>query len=397
MDILFVFASCLFFLWVLRELFFWIFIWQENEYRQDRVFYFLKNRIKKLRPLNIFLTVIKFIILFSYIFIIFNERFLNLYQYIIVSLFIFQSYLVLQDIYHNQIKKPRLNLRAASIIILTIFTIFLLFTVPLTDKYFWLLLVDLVLFSIIYFFVIIFLFPIEIYNDWKIEKAGRKIRFFKNLLVITVTGSVGKSLVKDYLAEVLNKKFNVVKTKGKNNTITGIASTILKEIDKDTEIFIAEISAYKKGEINLLCEFIRPTIGILTAINSHYLPLFKTLENIKKTNYELVNYLPKNGFCLFAGGNNNTFSLYKKSKKTKVLYKIYKNQYVPKNNIKEIAAYNVEKKQEKILFDISINQQIFHFKINNHKHLEQLLPAIYLANHFGMTEKEIKLALLELK
>src|SRR6185503_11606523 len=268
MDVLFVFASCLFFLWVLRELFFWVFVWQANEYRQDRFFYFLRNRLKKAKLLNILFIILKSSILFSYVYVIFNDNFLTLYQYVIIGLFVLQAYLVLRDTYRNQIKKPLLDFRANSIIVLTIATIFLLFAIPLTDRFFWLLLIDAAIFPLVIFFVLLFVFPIEIYNDWKIEKAGRRIRSYKNILVIAVTGSVGKSMVKDYLAEILKYKFNVVKTKGKGNTMPGIAKTILEEINNSTEIFIAEISAYKKGEINLLCEFIRPTIGILTAINS---------------------------------------------------------------------------------------------------------------------------------
>lgn len=397
MEVFFVVASCLFFLWVLRELFFWVFIWQENEYRQDRFFYYLKNRIKKTKFFTLAFVITKSIIFFSYIIVIFNDNFQNYYQYIIILFFIFEAYLVLRDIYHNQIKKPRLNLRANSIIILTIITVFLLFTIPLTDRFFWLLLIDLSIFPMIMFYVFLFMFPIEIYTDWKIEKAGQKIRSYKNLLVIAVTGSVGKSLVKDYLAEILGKRFAVVKTKGKNNTITGIASTIIKDLSKNTEIFIAEISAYKVGEINLLCRFIRPTIGILTAINSHYLPLFKTIENIKKTNNELVNYLPKNGFCLYTGNNKNTLSLYKNSKKTKVIYKTADNHEVGGKGINEISAYNIQKKKQRISFDIQLNQEQFHFQLGIHHHLEQVLPAIYIAHHLGMTEKEIKQALMQLK
>src|SRR6185503_13719570 len=140
MDVLFVFASCLFFLWVLRELFFWVFVWQANEYRQDRFFYFLRNRLKKAKLLNILFIILKSSILFSYVYVIFNDNFLTLYQYVIIGLFVLQAYLVLRDTYRNQIKKPLLDFRANSIIVLTIATIFLLFAIPLTDRFFWLLL-----------------------------------------------------------------------------------------------------------------------------------------------------------------------------------------------------------------------------------------------------------------
>lgn len=397
MDILFVVASCFFFLWVLRELFFWVFVWQENEYRQDRLWYFIKNKIKKTKIATSFFIVLKASIFLSYVFVLVYDAYLILYQYVIIALFIFEACLVLRDIYHNQIKKPQLNFRANSIILLTIVTIFLLFTIPLTDKFFWLLLIDLAIFPLVSFFVLLFVFPIEIYTDWKIEKAGIKIRSYKSLLVIAVTGSTGKSLVKDYLAEILGNKFLTVRTEGKNNTMPGVAHTILEKVTKETQIFIAEISAYKKGEINQLCEFIRPTIGILTAIDSHYLPLFKTLENIKKTNNELVTYLPKHGVCLFTGDNKNTVELYKNSKKTKVLYKVLNSQLMQKGLANQIVAYNIEKKKQKTSFDVLINQEQLHFQIQSHHHLEKILPALYIAHYLGMTEKEIKRALFLLK
>src|SRR6185369_9060320 len=175
------------------------------------------------------------------------------------------------------------------------------------------------------FYVILFVFPIEIYTDWQIEKAGQKIREHPKVQVIAVTGSVGKSLTKDYLATLLSQKYLVIKTEGKNNTAIGVAKTIIKKLDSNTEFFIAEISAYHQGEIGMLTRLIRAKIGVLTAITNQHLSLFKSLENIKKTNFELVESLPKQGFCLFSGDNQNTLSLYKKSKKTKVLYKTAKS------------------------------------------------------------------------
>lgn len=395
MNVLFIFTSSLFFLWVLRELFFWLTAWQKNEYRQDRFFATVKIKVKKFKPLHTLFYIGKWLLFFAYFFVIFDDDLLLPYQYLIVGFYLFQSIFLLKEIYRNTLKKPFLTLRATIIIFLTLATILSFFAIPLFDRFFWLLFVDLITPLVVGFFVLLFLFPIEIYNDWQVEKAGVKIRTHPKLLVIAVTGSSGKSLVKDYVAILLSNKFNVIKTDGKNNTAIGVARTILKKLESNTQIFVAEISAYQRGEIAMLCELIRPKIGILTAINNHYLSLFKTLENIKRTNYELVESLPKQGFCIFNGNNKNTVSLYKRSPKRKVLYANVDS--IESLNAREIVAFNIRQKQKRTTFTIALRDRQLTLTVSASHHIDSLLPAIYLASYLGMTDKEIKREIALLK
>jgi len=395
MNILFIFTSSLFFLWVIREVFFWLTLWQQNDYRRDRFFVVLKARIRRPKLLSLVFIIGKLFLFFFYIVVIFNDSYLSVYEYAIIIFYLLQSFVLGQEIYRNSLKKPALTLRGTFIILLTFATVFLFFAVPLVDRFFWLLFIDCLVPFFVSCFVLLFSFPIEIYSDWQIEKAGRKIRANKKLLVISVTGSYGKSLTKDYIAAVLQTKFNVVKTEGKNNTAIGVSRTILNNIASDTEIFVAEISAYQRGEIGMLCELIRPKIGVLTAINNHYRSLFHSLENIKKTNYELVESLPKSGLCLFDGNNKNTESLYKNSKKGKVLYRtsLSEPSAIAKN---EIVACNMVKKQDKCSFDLFMRGKSMHLIVHGQHHIEQLLPGIYLADFLGMSPAEIKRAVASL-
>lgn len=390
MDVLFIFISSLFFLWVIRELFYWLAIWQENEYRQDRFFAAFKKKLKRYKsPASLF-QIVKWLIFFYYGFVIFKDNLLPIYQYSIIILYLFQSFFLLQEIYQNHLKKPELTMRAVLIITLTLTTILLIFAIPLMDRFFWLLFVDLVTPLVVAFYVLLFAFPIEIYSDWKIEKAVRKIRSHSNLTVIAVTGSVGKSMTKDYIARILQKKYKVIKTDGKNNTAIGVAHTILQKLEDNTQIFVAEISAYQPGEISMLCKLIRPKIGVLTAINSQYITLFKNLENITRTNYELVSSLPAHGFCLYNGDNKNTFGLYKKSRKGKVLYRTTKVNGVAKEGEREIVAYNIQHKVKRTVFSVRLKKKKVDLIFHSAHHIDQLLPAIYLASSLGMSEQEIK-------
>ena len=186
-------------------------------------------------------------------------------------------------------------------------------------------------------------------------------------------------------------KYKVIKTHGADNTLTGISSTINKHLESDTEIFVAEMSAYKMGEIAALCRYIRPKIGVLTGINSQFKNLFKTQENINKTNYELVQSLPKKGKCIFNGNNKYTAGLYKKSKSIKVLYATeLSKHFVPNPDIK---AFHITHKPKRIIFNVQLREtSLMNLSINAALNVEYIMPAIYIAYSLGMSEAEIKKA-----
>lgn len=395
MDVVYILISSLFFLWVVRDMFYWVAMWQHNEYRPDRFFAEVNDK-KQRRPLLYgLIAILKIVLLLGFLYIALHDGFLIYYQYAVASLFFLQAFFIGREIYSNNLKKPKLTARVILIIFLTFITILVLFELQLMDRFFWLLLIDFLISFIVGLYVFLFSFPIELYGDWQIERAMKKLRSNRDLLIIGVTGSYGKSIVKDTIAHVLEFKYKVIKTKDADNTLVGISETILRNLESDTEIFVAEMSAYKRGEIAALCRYVRPKIGVLTGINNHYLPVFRTMDNLKKTNFELVESLPKTGFCVFNGNNKYTTELYSRSKKQKVIYSTKDtHKYVPQD---AIMASNILHKGKRLSFDIQINDTYMHFTLNTHQTLESLLPAIYLANYLGMSELEIKKALAGLK
>ncbi|GAI08215.1 unnamed protein product, partial [marine sediment metagenome] len=71
-----------------------------------------------------------------------------------------------------------------------------------------------------------------------IRKAKRKRAEFKDLLVIGITGSYGKTSTKEFLATILAEKFNILKTKEHQNTEIGVSQCILNDLQPEHEIFI---------------------------------------------------------------------------------------------------------------------------------------------------------------
>lgn len=128
------------------------------------------------------------------------------------------------------------------------------------------------------------------YND-----AKRIIESHKNLIIIGVTGSFGKTSTKNYLASILAEKYNVLVTPGNFNTLLGVIRTIREQLRPYHQVFIVEMGAKQRNDIKEICDLVHPAIGIVTAVGEMHLETFKSVENIQDTKFELINSLPANG------------------------------------------------------------------------------------------------------
>ncbi len=137
-------------------------------------------------------------------------------------------------------------------------------------------------------------------------------KYRSNLKIIGITGSYGKTSTKEIVSHVLSSKYQVLKTPHNWNTNLGISKTILANLNSKHQVFVAEIGAYKKGEIKSICAWLKPDIGILTGINKQHLSLFGSLENTQKAKSELIDSLDKNGLAFFNVSNNYVKQLMKK-------------------------------------------------------------------------------------
>jgi len=122
-----------------------------------------------------------------------------------------------------------------------------------------------------------------------------------NPLVIGVTGSYGKTGVKELLSAMLAEKYNVFRPPGSYNTLMGVTRIIRERLRPFHEVFVVEMGAYRKGSITKLCNLVKPQHGIITIIGVQHLERFKTKENIKAAKAELVHALPFDGIAVLNG------------------------------------------------------------------------------------------------
>jgi len=194
-----------------------------------------------------------------------------------------------------------------------IFLIFLIFSKPDREFYFFLLFLLFLAPIFSSFLFAIFQIPTIIWRGRILRKAKQKRQSLENLLVIGITGSYGKTSTKEFLATILSAKFNVLKTKEHQNSEVGIARCILNDLKPEHQIFICEMGAYNRGGIKLLCDIVKPKIGILTGINEQHMATFGSQENIIKTKYELIEGLPEDGIAFFNAKNKYCLELYQRT------------------------------------------------------------------------------------
>ncbi len=154
------------------------------------------------------------------------------------------------------------------------------------------------------------------------NEASKKIVSMKNITSVGITGSYGKTSTKFLTSTILEEKFKVLKTPESYNTPMGISKIINNELTNDFEIFIAELGATNIGDIKEVAELTNPKIGIITSIGPCHLESFKTIDNIMRTKYELIESLPTDGVAIFNYDNEYVKKLADKTFKEKILYGI---------------------------------------------------------------------------
>ena len=122
-----------------------------------------------------------------------------------------------------------------------------------------------------------------------LQQFAKKWREALDIKVIGITGSNGKTTVKDIIYHLLSKKYKVKKTEGNYNNHIGLPFTLLRA-EKDDDFMILEMGMSDFGEIELLGDIAQPNISIITNIGESHLEFLKTKENVFKAKTEILPY-----------------------------------------------------------------------------------------------------------
>lgn len=122
-----------------------------------------------------------------------------------------------------------------------------------------------------------------------------------DLLVVGITGSVGKTSTKETVASVLQRGGETYRSPGNLNSEIGLPLSLLEVQPQQWAAVLEMGGAYAFGEIRLLCEIARPRIGVVTNIHPVHLERMGTIEAIAETKAELVDAIPEDGWAILNG------------------------------------------------------------------------------------------------
>jgi UDP-N-acetylmuramoyl-tripeptide--D-alanyl-D-alanine ligase len=125
-------------------------------------------------------------------------------------------------------------------------------------------------------------------------QMGRAQRLQWNGPVVAVTGSVGKTTVKDMTAHLLKGSFRVLKTQGNLNNQWGLPLTLLK-LTREHEAAVVEIGINHPGEMEQLSGIARPDVAVVTAIGEAHLGFFKNRRHLAEEKQKIGTHLRKGG------------------------------------------------------------------------------------------------------
>ena len=193
-----------------------------------------------------------------------------------------------------------------------------------------------------------------------IKIATEKRNLYKDLIVVGVTGSVGKTSTKDIIANVLKQKYKTLKTQGNMNNNIGLPFTILNL--KDHEACVIEMGMNHLGEIRELTKIARPTLSVITNIGTSHIGNLGSRENILKAKLEILEGMENQKIVInndndllnkWSSSINNieihTFGIENQSEC------FAENIQKAENNTKVIAKIN----NEKINLDIPVGGDVF--------------------------------------
>lgn len=189
--------------------------------------------------------------------------------------------------------------------------------------------------------------------------------------IVGITGSSGKTTVKDLLTHILKSSFKVHKTTANNNNEIGLPLTILNA-PEDTEIIVAEMAMRKRGDLEYLANLAKPNISLITNIGSAHIGFLKTRKNIALAKSEIFKFKKISGqkHITFLNSNIDYFSLLK-DKATNNNIEVY--TFTETNILTQNSSLA---KQTALYFNIPekiINERIASFQSNS-PHRQKTIP-----------------------
>ncbi|WP_286034921.1 UDP-N-acetylmuramoyl-tripeptide--D-alanyl-D-alanine ligase [Megamonas hypermegale] len=209
--------------------------------------------------------------------------------------------------------------------------------------------------------------------------------------VIGITGSNGKTTTKDLTAAVLSGKWNVLKTQANFNNEIGLPMTLL-QLNKSYDVAVVEMGMRGLGQIKLLTDIAKPTIGVITNVGETHMELLGSIENIAKAKSEMAQAIEIDGKVVLNADDEHVAKMHEVTKARPIYFGI--------NHAADVKAFNVKTGGEgKTEFDAFIGENMAHFTLNmlGIHNVYNCLAALAVGYACGLTIEEMQKGLASFK
>jgi len=126
-----------------------------------------------------------------------------------------------------------------------------------------------------------------LFHGFKV-KAEKKMEEMKDMTVVGITASYGKTSIKNYVEHLLKVKYRTYATPRSVNTLGGVMKDVNDDLPLDTEVYVVEMGARGEGDIAEISTFVNPQYVVVGKIGPAHIEYFKTIENIRNTKMEIL-------------------------------------------------------------------------------------------------------------
>lgn len=218
------------------------------------------------------------------------------------------------------------------------------------------------------------------------KRAYSKLQQLQNLKIIAITGSYGKTSIKNFIAQILQQQFNVYATPRSVNTYKGLVADINQNINATHEIYVAEAGARQVGDIKEIADLLQHHYAVIGKIGHAHIEYFRNIEATIKTKFEML--YSTRLLCAFVQNENN-----------------YPETILPQfaANMDKIVSYppkikDIESTLEKTSFSLELDSVFIPFtcKILGRFNIDNISVAIMIAKKLGMDIKALQTAVSKL-
>ena len=217
-----------------------------------------------------------------------------------------------------------------------------------------------------------------------LTEASSTLRDNLSSKIISITGSCGKTSLKELVGQTLNKISKTTYSPKSFNNKFGVPLSLFN-LNKDDDFGIFEIGMDKKGEIDYLSKIIKPDVGVITNISYAHIKNFQNINQIALAKSEIIKNIKENGYLIL----NKDDKFYNFHKKIAIKRNLKILSFSLKNKNATINLDSISKEKSKYKISINVNKKKTYFYSNSffENDLKNLLATITIISIYKDIQK----------